>query len=352
MKKLFLIIISVLMMSATFSCKNQDVEYPNYTYQTIYFAYQSPVRKIVLGDDDQYDNSLDTLHECEIEATIGGEYSSKSNVKVNFKVDNSLCTNVYSSDGIKITAMPSNYYSLDGDSIIIPKGSLMGGVIVHLKDAFFDDAASINVKYVIPLVMTTTDSGDSILQGEAAVSNPNRVNSADWTTVPKDYTLYAIKYINPWTGSWIRRGVDAITYSDGTKKDTVRHAQYIENDDVCSLTSNTLKSVVYPVSITVPVYNAKTNKMENQVWTANLLLTFNDSGQCTITSNTENYPASGSGKFVKKGEKKSWNNKDRDGIYLDYNVNFDGRMYATKDTLVLRDRAEKMETFTPVYKSN
>ena len=33
------------------SCHNQDVEFPDYKYSAVYFAYQTPVRTIVLGDD-------------------------------------------------------------------------------------------------------------------------------------------------------------------------------------------------------------------------------------------------------------------------------------------------------------
>ena len=50
--------------------------------------------------------------------------------------------------------------------------------------------------------------------------------------------------------------------------------------------------------------------------------------------------ASGSGKFVSKGEKNSLGGKDRDAIYLEYNVDLQDQniQLATKDTLVLRTR--------------
>ena len=54
--------------------------------------------------------------------------------------------------------------------------------------------------------------------------------------------------------------------------------------------------------------------------------------------------------FVKNGEKKSWGNKDRNALYLDYTVDLaGGKKYVTKDTLVVRDRGVKMETFSPSY---
>jgi hypothetical protein len=81
-----------------------------------------------------------------------------------------------------------------------------------------------------------------------------------------------------------------------------------------------------------------------------LLLTFDDAGKCTVSSGTSNVTATGSGSFVKDGEKNSWGSKDRDAIYLNYQVNMTGMQVASTDTLVLRDRAVTMETFTPVVK--
>ena len=54
---------------------------------------------------------------------------------------------------------------------------------------------------------------------------------------------------------------------------------------------------------------------------------------------------SGSGQFVEKGDKKSWGDVDRDVLYLDYTLNYDGITCATKDTLVVRDRGVKAEWF-------
>ena len=52
----------------------------------------------------------------------------------------------------------------------------------------------------------------------------------------------------------------------------------------------------------------------------------------------------------------AWGNKDRDVLYLDYTINFkqDDVHYATKDTLVWRDRGTVagVRSFKPVYKEN
>ena len=71
---------------------------------------------------------------------------------------------------------------------------------------------------------------------------------------------------------------------------------------------------------------------------------------CTVSSATEGITASGTGKYVKDGEKLAWGNKDRDGIYLDYTVNFGEKQFAVRDTLVSRSREIKIETYVPTYK--
>ena len=50
------------------------------------------------------------------------------------------------------------------------------------------------------------------------------------------------------------------------------------------------------------------------------------------------------------GEKKAWANKDRDAIYLDYQVDFGSKQYAIKDTLVARSREITVEQFSPTLK--
>ena len=84
--------------------------------------------------------------------------------------------------------------------------------------------------------------------------------------------------------------------------------------------------------------------------TCTLLLTFDSSNKITVSTTTEGFTATGTGTFVPKGEKKSWGNKYRDAIYLNYNITSStGVAYATKDTLVAKDRGVKLETFNPLY---
>lgn len=336
------ILFAGIFSSLMISCENNDFEFPDNDYSTVYFAYQYPVRTIVLGEDI-YDNTLDNQHKCAIYATMGGVYSNSKTIDIDFTVDNSLCNNLFYDNGFAnpVVAMPSDYYTLAGDKITLNQ-SLQGSVEVQLTDAFFADPNALNNTYVIPLRMTNVLGADSILSGIPKIDNPVKSNAGDWEILPKDYVLYCVKFINPWHANYLRRGTDVIAQGESTVTN-VRHQQYVEKDEVCIMKTASLNSVEYPVVV---------KNTANENVTCNLLLTFDDSNKCTVTTSTNGFTATGSGSFVKKGDKNSWGNKDRDVIYLDYTISMTDKSYTTKDTLVVRDRGVKMEVFSPSYKLN
>lgn len=356
---------SVLFISLT-SCTNQDVEYDNFDYQSVYFAYQFPVRTITLGEDT-FDTSLDNEHKCRIMATLGGVYSNDKDVTINFEVANSLTTGLlFKQAGDDIVPMPSNYYSLSSDKIVVSKGSITGGVDVQLTDAFFADPLAIKNTYVIALKMTNVVNADTILSGKALVTNPNRAIAGDWSVVPKDFIFYTIKYVNPWHGFYLRRGTDVIT-KDSNTSTVERKKEYVEYDEVVKLSTSSLSKLVYPIA-----YKSKFGINLN----FKVDVTVDQNGKCAVNERETSYQlndstsvynisASGAGSFVKDGEKNSWGNKDRDAMYLDYTVNYTIKTsfpkkglptdiqsvkYVTKDILVLRDRAVTSEIFSPVRK--
>lgn len=320
------------------SCQNQDIDFPDYDYSTVFFAYQFPVRTIVLGDDT-YDTSVDNAHKCNIYATMGGVYENKKKINIDFVVDNTLCDNLKYADGTGVVAMPSTYYTLASNKITLDK-VLSGAVEVQLSDAFFADAKSMVNTYVIPLRMTNVTNADSILSGKPLIAGASKTNLAYWDILPKDYVLYCVKYINQWHANYLRRGKDVIT-TGTTTSTVVRHKQFVENDELATLTTASLSTVEFPV--TVADQSGANTK-------CTLVLTFDAQNKCTVAAKTSGFTASGTGSFVKSGEKKSWGNKDRNAIYLDYTVSMTGgKSYATKDTLVVRDRGVKMELFSPKY---
>lgn len=319
-----------LLLSFT-SCESSDNEFPDFDYQTVYFANQYALRTIELGEDEFVDNSIDNEHKFSINAAWGGGYTNRKNVIIDYVVDESLCDNLYfKGTDIPVTPMPSSYYTLTSDQINIPSGSIMGGVVVQLKDAFFADEKSLSNNYVIPLRMTDVQGADSILQGQPTVTDPMLTNSGHWSVQPKNFVLYAVKYVNPQHGEYMRRGVDQAVIN-GTNSVIVRHQQYVEKDERVYVTTK---------SLTDNILSLSTNDASGNLFNYDVRLSFADDGTCTVSSTSDDLEVSGTGKFVKDGEKNSLGGKDRDAIYLDYTVDFKTKnmRYATKDTLVLSTR--------------
>lgn len=332
----------VLSLTAT-SCQNSDNDFNDYQGGvTVYFANQYPSTTIVLGDWPDGDNSLSLQHKCQIFATHGGAYKSRD-VKIDVAVDPTLVDGLTFPDGSPVKVMPENYYSLESTTLTKKKDYLFG-TDVTLSDAFFADPDAIKNTYVIPLRMVKQTGADHILTGTPAVEgdSPARTDAGAWSVLPMDYVLYCVKYVNPWDASYLRRGVDKIT-ENGTTTTVERKAEYVEKDEVVRLTTKSMTELVFPLSTIVP------DGESVKTLTCDLILKF-DGDNVTISSGTPGMTASGTGKFVKDGEKNSFGNQDRDGLYLEYKVDFGPRQFETSDILVLRSRQIVPEfNFNPTY---
>jgi hypothetical protein len=344
MNKIFLALAIASIAGLTGCLKNSDISLPDSGSQTVYFGSQFPIRTIELGEDLFIDNTLDNQRKVLINATTGGVRVNNKDIILNFSVDTSLCTRLFfptDKGGNKIVPLPYNYYQLVSNQITIPRGSFLGGAELQLTDAFFQDPLALTNYYALPVVLTNAKGGDSILRGTPSVASPNRSIDANWVVKPRDFVIYAIKYVNPWHGNYLRRGTDVITGS--VTQTLVRHPLYVESDEVNKLSAASMSKLNFPVAFK----NASGANVN-----CTLQLTFDASGNCSIASITTGVNASGSGKFVKKGDKNSWGNQDRDALYLNYTVDLPGQnmKVATNDTLVMRDRSVALETFTPVFK--
>ena len=367
-KYIYGIVLGAVSLAFT-SCYNADTDFPDYEGgTTAYFAYQYPVRTLVLGNDI-YDNTLDNAHKCQIWATMGGAYGGR-NATVHFVVDESLCDNLYFVDeggnaSTPVMPMPTSYYTLSGNTISY-NGDPRGYVEVQFTDAFFNDPKAIENTYVIPLRMTDVQGIDQILVGTPRQGfSPVRQNAEEWATLPKDYVLYCVKYMNPWQGKYIRRGVDNVT-EKGTTTTVVRKdmsfvntdpERYTENpvnqnDEVCGITTKNITQAIFPVSF----------KTSGASISCNLILTFNGN-TCTISTDDENVTATGSGEFITKGTERpeykdyQWGNMNgepvqRDILRLSYQVNFADKdiQVSTADTLVVQTReSNKREFYSPKF---
>jgi len=335
----------MIMFLLLFSCKNEENSFPDFKYTTVYFPYQSPVRTIELGKDYVVDNSGDNAHNCVIMATMGGVYTNKKDVTISVAVDNTLPANLKfnNASGDIIQPLPASYYTLDASKqIVIKSGEMTGGIQVHFTDAFFADPLSLKNTYVIPLLMTNVLNADSILSGKSTLTNPSPFVAANWVTAPKNYVLYAVKYINPWHGNYLRRGKDVATGS-GLDTTLVYHQKYVEYDQVVSMSSLSLNAV--KLSLTTR------NKGSLANLPYDLQLNVDNAGKITVANvanTTPTYTVSGTGEYVTDGDK--WGGIKRDVMRLSYQVNFTGAKpttHAFKDTIVLRDRGMKLETFVP-----
>lgn len=339
MKNIIYALVVLLLFS---SCENGDWEFEDFEYQSVYFAHQYPVRTITLGEDI-FDTSMDNEWRFKILATMGGVYENDKDVAIDVQVANEMLNGLaFSGSGEPIVAMPGNYYSMESQQIVIPEGKITGGVEVQLTEDFFADPLSIETTYVIPLRMASVINADTILSGEPNVEAPNPAVAGDWAVQPKNYVFYAVKYINPWHGFYLKRGVETITGKNGnTELDTVitKHEEYVENDEVKMLSTASLNTIEYPLIF---------KDEDGSNFNVNLLLSFDASGNCSVSSGSDDYTASGSGSFVKRGEKNSWGGQDRDAIYLSYEVDLTNIHVEATDTLVMRNRGVAMELFEPV----
>jgi len=337
------VIIICLLFIGLLSCDNQDQDFPDYAYTTGYFPYQYPVRTLLLGNDILYDNSNDNAHKFIISTTMGGVYKNSKKRTFTFSIDNSLCENVtFRASGKAIKALPTSYYSLSSsDKIVIESGNMSGGIEVQLNDAFFNDPEAISLTYVIPLRITDVQGLDSILVGHGRVSNPDSRIANDWHTVPKNFTMFGIKFRNPYDGTFLHRGKTVVS---GSINETVVYRKgYIENDDLRTITTSGKNQVKLSAPARIP----------DKSGTIDLALNFPDGSigdaDCTIsgsiTYDSQSYTISGKGNFAQG--KESWGGKDRDVLYLNYQAT-DGTNNITfnaTDTLVLRDRNMAVETY-------
>ena len=332
------ILSGLLLLTALFACKNFEIDHPDYDYTSGYFPYQFPVRILVLGDYI-YDNTNDNAHKFVISAAMGGVYENKKDRAFSFQVDNSLCNNMkFSSVGDVIQAMPASYYTLSStNKIVIPAGKLNGGVEVKLSDAFFNDPLAIKQGYVVPLRLTGSTDVDTILVGSSTNLAADPRIASDWSSAPKNFTMFAVKYINEFHGNYFHYGASKVKDATGAVVENKTYSEkYVENNTVSKL----LTTGRYQVSLKTTLHSLV------MMGDVTLLLTFNGKN-CTITAPEGSaYTASGSGEFKTKAY--SWGNKSRDGMVLKFSVTRGTQTYEADDVLVIRDRAVVLETYAPV----
>ena len=374
--KIKLIIIVAIAMSLM-ACENQENEFDDFGSTSVYFPFQTPVRTIIQGKYDLGFNENDNNSRFEIGVIMSGVYENGTNRSVSFELAPELIdpAALVGVDNVNVKILPASYYTIEQESpVTIPAGSTKGRIPVQLTDAFFDDPLSFvtendSVNYVIPLRITGYEGLDSLLTGVPAVDNPIKIKADDWVTLPKDYTLFGIKFINKYDGIYLRRGEDKIAGT--SEKFTVATG---ETEVTVIDTSTVYRQDFVTQDELTPVLTAGRNKTvySNLIRRADipssgsvsLELTFDDNEEITITNADEesDVDITGTGRFVENADE--WGGESRDAIYLEYqyqDVAIEEEYllgiillsrttleltHTVNDTLVIRDRDVKFEEFT------
>ena len=319
-------------------CTNDDVEFDDFEFQSVYFPFQTPLRSLMLGDEVIGDNSIDLERAFSIGATMGGVYSNDKNRELSIELAPDLVTNLTDADGNVLEMLPASYYEATFDKLTIPAGSFVGKVRVNLTDAFFQDPLTTGLHYVIPVRITAAQ--DSILQGDAlgSVIDPDPRIAADWNILPKDYVLFGIKYVNPTHGAYLYRG-SRTNLSDNS---VVNYSErFINENAVVQLSTN---------SLTESFMAAVGNNNEGSDAKYSMKLTFDEANQTVVVSPKEDgvtVPVTGTGVYYSKddAESEAYNDKKHRTIYLDYTYEDAGVNYQVKDSLVFIDTDVTFEDF-------
>jgi hypothetical protein len=333
MKKIFVYMAFALLVA---SCESSDVEFPDYTFQTVYFPVQHPVRTLVLGES-RSDNAIDLDHAFTIGANVGGLYDNTQDRIIKIEYAPELVDNLVSGTDT-LAVLPENYYSASSlDEIVIPAGSFDGRIRIDLTDEFFNDPATVGLKYVIPLLISPATK-DSILTGKPVVENPLRTLDSDWEpgSTPKDYTLFAVKYINRYHGTYLHRGTDELLDATGTVIETKTYSEtFIEEDLLTSVT-------------TVSLSESTIDRLggDNLGGVYQMKLKFNDDKSIVISGVEGGVAVSGTGTFKETDEGEVWGGTSHMTLYLDYTYTDNGgdKHHAT-ETMVYRDNAVIYEEF-------
>ncbi len=334
MKRILLIL---TILSGLTACNNFNIEHPDFEYTSGYFPYQFPVRTLVLGDYI-YDNSNDNAHKFIISVAMGGVYENTMNREFDIEVDESLCNDIlFGANGDTIHMMPSNYFTLSSNSkIVIPAGKMNGGIEVQLTDAFFNDPLAIKLGYVVPVRLKGSADVDTILSGSSTNPNADIRIASQWAVAPKNFTMFAVKYINEYHGTYFHYGASKVKDNGGNELESKTYSEkYVENNPTAKLVTTGRNQV------------SLTTSLNSDVMTGEITMLLNFSGdKCTITgAEGAAYTVSGTGEFKSKAY--SWGNKERDGIVLDFTVSIDDQTYEASDVFVIRDRGVVMEIYSP-----
>lgn len=275
----------------------------DYDYTASYFAYQYPVRTVIIDPDaDKF--------EIEVGAVYGGKYSYDGTTQtVNFAIDDALITSDQDIVDMGIKVMPSSWYTLSHESEIVMKNSNVGAVTVSIDaEAFTSDPDATNNTYAIPFKITGATT-DSVL-------------------VDKDFSIVVVKFKNEFDGRYYVKGVMNKLNSDGSVAESS-----VYSNDALVLNNYIFLNSTSRNSLAVPRIG-----------------TFEDANNYVYSLNFR--PSDG--KAVLLGDPNSkitnvvgaaeYDFKNRT-FYCKYNFNLDGAEYNVVDTLIYSNTEINQESW-------
>lgn len=317
------------------SCKNSDIEFPDYEGGiSVYFPYQTPVRHMMLGTDDLGSTADNDTRTCKISATMGGAYEGKQ-IKVQAKIDKDLVKNLYfDQDCTKpVEVLPDDYYNYSeiANATLDFKGGMKGSVDVKLTDKFFADPKCIGVNYVIPMVMTSTSKGE-IIAGNLfpGLTEGNRFDGGAWTKLPMDYVLYCIRYLSKFEGYYLPMGTFKTTYGTETSSTEIKYSDWekVQSNEVLYLKTNGENQVTYQL----------TAAAGSDTYTATVAIDFNgNNGTISVLGKGKKNGAeidatiTGSATYTDSSSAYKWGGKDRAGLKLTINADWNGEAKTVVD---------------------
>lgn len=321
------------------SCTNQENIFDDFETQNVYFPIQFPIRTVNLIEDSRIDNSIDLERAFSIGVSIGGLRENTKNRTINIAPAPELVTNTLI-NGRPTQLMPPSYYSIASSSqITIPAGSFSGKVRVDLTDAFFADPLAIDANYVIPLKITNGSYNTLNGTSNSSVVNPDVRVASHWEAgkSPKNFTMFAVKYINKYDGVYLHKGEDSTL--DGPNGNVISTETYNET----FIERNFLTDIT-----TVSLNKSHSNRMgKNKGNLYKMELTISPDGSITISSVPGSLPVSGTGTFVSKENSlaESWGGESRKTMFIEYTYENNGVHHKAKDTLIFRNDDTVFEEF-------
>ncbi len=278
MKKLYIIL--TLVTGFLVAC--QENKFEDYDYTAAYFPNQYPIRTF-----DVSENTNSNDYKFLIPAVMGGIYKNNKDRVLQIEIAPELCSGAsFQSTNNPICLMPSTYYSLSSsENLIIPAGEFYGNIEVQLKNAFFDDPMAGKLCYVIPIRIKSSMDLDSVLSGKSSLASPDPRVASQWSVAPKNFTMFAVKYMSQYQGNYYHRGKSTVKDQTGkVVENNIYRTSNVTNNDIWSLTTSGKTQV------------SVSSNISSKIFTGSLLLdlSFNNNGSGTVVQ-TKDSPITASG---------------------------------------------------------